>query len=103
MLIVRSVNGVPIRFTGERWNHITRRYVEMEGLRDAVLQTMDRPDFVQRGDEGALLAVRRWSEDPIAGRFVVVVYREAGADDGFVVTAYLTHHPATWRETVWRP
>jgi len=103
MFIVRSASGVPIRLTSERWEHITRRHVEMVRLREQVLRTITQPDFVQQGDEGTLLAVRRLTDAPLAGKFVVVVYREVGPDDGFVLTAYLTRRPAPWREIVWKP
>ena len=100
MLTVRSASGVPIRLTSERWEHVTRRHVEMVGLCEQVLRTITQPDFVQQGDEGTL---RRLADAPLAGKFVVVVYREVGPDDGFVLTAYLTRRPAPWREIVWKP
>lgn len=65
MLTVRSASGVPIRLTSERWEHITRRHVEMVGLCEQVLRTITQPDFVQQGDEGTL---RRLTDAPLAGK-----------------------------------
>jgi hypothetical protein len=37
------------------------------------------------------------------GKTLVVVYRETGADDGFVITAFLTRRPGSFerRKQVW--
>jgi hypothetical protein len=36
------------------------------------------------------------------GRYVVVVYREIGTDDGFVLTAYLADRVSPRREATWK-
>ena len=102
MLIVRSSNGVPIRLTDERWQHIVRRHPEIDGYRDFVLETPTDPDYVQKGDFGALLAVRLFPEAVLAGKYMVVVYRETDPMDGFVLTAYLARRPSDRRVTTWR-
>lgn len=58
MLIIRSRNGVPVRLTEERWQHIVRRHSEMREQRERVLETVSEPDLIQRGDFAELLAVR---------------------------------------------
>ena len=81
----RSIRGVPIRLTDERWAHITEQHCELAGLRDEVLAAVARPERVLAGGAGELLAVRE--VEP--GKSVVVAYREDGAD-GFVITAFVT-------------
>ena len=102
MLIVRSRNGVPIRLTEERWQHILRRHPEMDGQRPQVLETLTEPDMIQQGDFGVSLAVRLYPDTPLTSKYLVVVYRELGSEDGFVLTAYLTGRPSDRRVTVWK-
>ena len=102
MLIVRPRNGVPVRLTEERWQHIVYRHPEMDGQREKGLETLSGPDMVQRGDFGALLAVKFYSETPMSEKFLVVVYREVSVEDGFILTSYLARRPSARREMVWR-
>jgi hypothetical protein len=102
MLIVRSRNGVPIRLTQERWQHIVHRHPEMEDQRERVLETVAEPDMVQQGDFGELLAIRFWHETPLTSKFLVVAYREVSHNDGFILTAYLTNRPSARRVTIWK-
>jgi hypothetical protein len=101
MLVISSRNGIPVRLTEERWNHIVSRHPEMLDRREQVLETLADPDMVQRGDFGESLAVRAYSELEL-GRFVVVVYRETRPDDGFVLTAYLAGRPSSKRRVMWK-
>lgn len=102
MLVVHSRNGVPVRLTEERWRHIVDRHPEMEDQQERILETLAGPDMVQRGDFGVLLAVRFYPETPMREKFLVVAYREVSAEDGFILTAYLTRRPSARREIVWR-
>jgi hypothetical protein len=102
MLIVYSRNGVPVRLTEERWQHIVRRHPEMEDQHELVLETLAEPDMIQQGDFGELLAVRFYPETPLTRKFLVVAYREVNPDDGFILTAYLTSRPLVRRITIWK-
>ena len=102
MLIVQLRNGVFVRLTEERWQHIVRRHPEMDGQRERVLETVAEPDMIQQGDFGELLAVRFYPETPLTHKFLVVAYREVGSEDGFVLTAYLTRRPSARRVTIWK-
>ena len=102
MLIVKSVTGVPVRLTTERWDHISTRHPEMQTQKEQVLETVQFPDLVQRGDFGELLAVRHYPSTPLTKKYLIVVYREVSQEDGFVLTAYLTNRPAGRRETIWK-
>jgi len=42
--IADSVNGVPIRLTDERWEHIVDSHPDMSSLLDAVLDAVRNPD-----------------------------------------------------------
>ena len=84
MDIVKSINGVPIRLTEERWyDHIVIKRPYMSGFQQAVLDAVENPQFVLRGNNRSKVAVvnlgrRRWLH---------VVYRELSKTDGFIITA----------------
>jgi hypothetical protein len=86
LLTILSKNGIPIRLTAERWAYITEQHCEMAGWQDEVLETVFQPERILAGSDGECLAVRQ--VEP--GKWLVVVYREL-IDDGFVITAFLTH------------
>jgi hypothetical protein len=102
MLIVHSRNGVPIRLTEERWQHIISHHPEMEEQSERILETLAEPDMIQKGDFGELLAIRFYPETPLTPKFLVVAYREVGPEDGFILTAYLTSRPSARRATIWK-
>jgi hypothetical protein len=56
----RSVSGVTIRLTEERWLHITEEHAEVAGHLHDVLETIGDPEAVDAGGAGELLAVRRF-------------------------------------------
>jgi hypothetical protein len=95
---VTSKHGVRIRLTDERWAHITEEHGELAGLRQDVLATIDAPASIFAGHNGAKLALRELE----AEKYLVVVYREL-ADDGFIITAFLTRRINTLRrrEILW--
>ena len=98
MDIARSVNGVPIRLSYERWYHIVENHDDLASTFHDVLDTVEKPEVVVRGSHGALKAVRSMGRK----RWLVVVYREASRRDGFVITAYsLSQRPKG--EVLWRP
>ena len=102
MLIVHSHNGVPIRLTEERWQHVMHRHPDMETQHEWVLETLVEPDMIQEGDFGTLLAARLYPETPLTRKYLVVVYRETSSEDGFVLTAYLASQLSARRDTLWK-
>jgi hypothetical protein len=84
MDIVYSVKRVPIRLTDERWSHIVNAHDDLAGYYDDCLETIESPDFIFRGLRGSLKAAKAYGRN----RYLVVIYRELNASDGFVVTAY---------------
>ncbi len=81
-----SLNGVAVRLTAERWWHIVENHDELAGYADDVLETIENPQLILRGHADSLVAVRNYGRN----RYLMVVYREVSADDGFVVTAFFT-------------
>lgn len=102
MLVVHSHNGVPIRLTEERWQHILTRHPEMIDHRGLVERTVAEPDIIQQGDFGELLAVRFHPQTSLTSKFIVVAYREVSSGEGYILTAYLTSRPSPRRDTVWK-
>lgn len=86
MEIAYSVNGVPIRLTRERWFHIVENHNDLAGYYDDVLHTLEHPEFIVRGYNASLIAVRGYGHQ----RYLQVVYRQLSKDDGFSITAYFS-------------
>lgn len=81
----KSINGVNIRLTFERWYHISESHQELGGLSFEVLETINKPDIVVKGLAGEYLALRK-----INKKYLVSIYREVNKRDGFVITAFYT-------------
>ena len=86
MAEVKSKNGVSIRLTMERWFHITEEHSEMAGYYFEVLETLQEPKAIYEGKGGESLAAKEIEP----GKYLIVVYKEMGREDGFVITAFLT-------------
>jgi hypothetical protein len=82
-----SINGVRIRLTEERWEHIASRHPELRLYVDKVLETIEHPDFVARGFLGEFKAVRLYLVLPIGQKYLIVAYREIDRRNGFIITA----------------
>lgn len=102
MLIVYSRNNVPIRLTDERWQHIVARHPEMATQRERVLETVGKPEMIQQGDYGELLAIHFYHETPLTQKYLVVVYKEIEVNDGFIITAYFATQPSVRRIVLWK-
>lgn len=85
MDIAISKNNVPIRLTKERWIHIIEAHDDLAGHYDDVLDTIENPNYILKGYKDALIALKRTGK-----KFLAVVYKELGKEDGFVITAYFT-------------
>ncbi|MGC8787378.1 MAG: hypothetical protein ACP5Q1_08140 [Anaerolineae bacterium] len=97
MDIAISIKGIPIRLTAERWFHIVENHDDLAGHYDDVLETIENPDLVLRGYRNSLIAVRGYGHK----RYLMVVYRERSADDGFVITAYFTSE-VDRKKAIWK-
>ena len=96
MEIAHSVHGVPIRLTAERWFHIVEARDELAGREEEVLAVVEKPDWVTRGYRGSLIAWKGYGRK----RYLVVVYKEFGRDDGFIITSYFESKPDK-RRKIW--
>lgn len=96
METVKSVNNIPIRLTDERWVHIVENHDDLAGYLDEVLLAVESPDYVIKGYQEALIALKQKEE----GKFLAVVYKEVGKSDGFIITAYLTSKIKLEREVI---
>jgi hypothetical protein len=86
MDVAYSIRNVPIRLTHERWVHIVENHDDMAGYYEDVLAVIEDPEFVLRGHGGSLIAARGYGKR----QYLMTVYRELSAADGFVITAYFT-------------
>ena len=96
METVKSVNGVTIRLTEERWVHIIENHDDMAGYLDTVLEAVENPDYVIKGYGDAKIVLKKIE----TGKFVAVVYKETSVNDGFVITAYFTTKLRLDREVI---
>jgi len=86
MNTVKSVNGIPIRMTHERWFHIIENHDDLAGRFSEILSTVEYPDYVIKGYGNALIALKELE----SGKYFAVVYKELSNKDGFIITAYIT-------------
>ncbi len=65
--------------------HITEEHSEMAGYYFEVLEAVEEPEAIFAGKTGEFIAVREIEKD----KYIVVIYKELGKEDGFVITAFL--------------
>lgn len=99
--IVNSINGIKIRLTDERWNHIVNVHQEID-IKDykRFLKVISSPEIIFKGGRDELLAIQKVSRKSL---WIVVPYKEVNKQDGFVLTAYFTSD-LTWlfkKEIIW--
>ena len=95
--VAYSVNGVPIRLTDERWEHIVDRKPHERFDAESVLDTVEQPTYILRGQSGALVAVKPFGRS----KYLHVAYRELTENDGFIITAF-TRERVNKRQIIWR-
>ncbi len=88
--VARSLNGVSIRLTTERWAHIIEAHDNMVGLHEWVLEAIADPDTIAAGWDDGLIAIQHRTETPKGEKHIIAVYREIDQADGFVITAFMT-------------
>jgi hypothetical protein len=98
MEMAYSVNGVPIRLTKERWEHIVNNKPYMESYDERILDAIEKPTFVLRGYAGSLVAILSVGRQ----QYLHVVYKEVGQEDGFIITAFIARK-YNRRMIVWSP
>ncbi|OGW16908.1 MAG: hypothetical protein A3G93_08870 [Nitrospinae bacterium RIFCSPLOWO2_12_FULL_45_22] len=78
------VHILPYFMGNERWYHIIENHDDLASYFYEVLEAIEKPDFVIRGNKGTLKATRNIGKN----KWLVVIYREVSEKDGFVITAY---------------
>ncbi len=81
--IADSINGVRIRLTDERWEHILYRRPEMASFIETLLDAVEDPEYILRAYKGTLIAIVHLGKRS----YLNVVYRELSHTDGFIITA----------------
>jgi hypothetical protein len=76
-----SVNGVPIRLTEERWEHILDSHPDLASLLETLLDAVENPDYILASRRGALAAVLVLGRD--AFLHVFYVEKSRGMDSLF--------------------
>ena len=101
-LTTKSVKGIRIRLTEQRWNHIIRRHKELKNHATKVLFTVEKPDLVIVRRVDALIAIKYFRE--IKPHYLIVAYREINDVDGFIITAHFISniHDIRRRRIVWQ-
>lgn len=96
-----SVNGVQIRLTQERWDHIIKTHQEIDPNDfKEFMKVINNPEFILKGAKRELLAVQKVPRKKL---WIVVPYKEITKQDGFMLTAYFTSD-LTWlfkKEIIW--
>jgi hypothetical protein len=69
MDILKSVNGVPVRLTDERWVHIVENHDDLTGFYDEIGDIIEYPEYVIKGYEDTLIALRKMGKN----KFLCVV------------------------------
>lgn len=82
--IVESIDGVPIRLTDERCEHILDEHPFLSGYYQRILSTVENPVFVLRGYHRSKIAVNNYGRK----KWLHVIYREINNNDGFIIPAY---------------
>jgi hypothetical protein len=84
LAIVNSINGVSIRLTEERWEHVLENHPALsDSDMGLILDAVADPEYILSGYRGSLIAVVSLGRF----RYLHVMYRETNRDDGFVITA----------------
>ena len=79
--------------------YLTENHDDLAGHYDNVLNVIEYPDYIIEGHGNALIALKRIGKE----KFLAVVYKEIGKEDGFIITAYFTEKLKLEEETIlWR-
>ena len=76
-------NGFHIRIPFERWIHITESHDYMAGQIDLVVETLEDPDYLIRGWDDEVIALKEYRSINSRDNFTVVVNKNE--DYGFVI------------------
>lgn len=90
-LTIKSIKGIEIRLTKERWSHILEHHPEIEQFLDEILSTVSNPKNLYLHPKKQILAATN-SYDKLEtyglAKNIAVHYREF-TRDGFILTAFV--------------
>ena len=90
--------------TDERISHIMINHPETKNCISWFLETIENPNFILAGDFGEFLAVKLYDKTPVTNdKYLIVVYKETGKLDGFILTAYFSRGINKTRRILWKP
>lgn len=91
MDILTDYNGISIRLTDERLQHITDAHPSVLELPNAIAETLESPDTVRLSlrSRDTKLYYRWYTETKYNDKYVCVVV-VISEDDAWIITAYLT-------------
>jgi NADPH-dependent curcumin reductase CurA len=102
MIIVNSINNIPIRVSDERVSHIFENHPEMKSQLERIIKTLEKPELITKGDSGEVLAIKHYNKSPVTNnKYLIAVYKELSMD-GFLITAYYTRKYNLNREVLWK-
>lgn len=68
-----------------------------------ILETIEEPDLIMKGDFGELIAGKIYDKTPVSiNKYLVVVYKESDSESGFIITAYYTSKLNKSRDVIWK-
>ncbi|PJB74626.1 MAG: hypothetical protein CO096_03150, partial [Armatimonadetes bacterium CG_4_9_14_3_um_filter_66_14] len=88
---------LPLRCVPNLRGYVVESHEELASYYHEVLETIEDPALVVRGNRGTLKAARNLGRL----KWLIVVYREVSREDGFLITAYLLDTKPKG-EVVWR-
>jgi len=74
----------------------------MTTVKRKVCETVSSPDLILEGDYGEMLAVRYFENTPLAGKYLIAVYKEISKIEGFLITPYFTNEYSKRRRVLWK-
>lgn len=102
MLFLDS-QGKKILLSEERWKHINERHPETRLQEQIISHTLAEPDYIQEGNKGERLTIKKFSKTPISeNKYCIVVSRDVDLNKGFIITAYFTRRPSFKRKLLWK-
>jgi hypothetical protein len=102
MAVAVSKNGVSIRLTDERWQHITVGHPEVADYYFEILETIEQPQIIFEGRNEELIAIKKFEK--ISPKFIVVIYKELNIEDGFIITSFVSKRQQEFakKKIIWK-
>lgn len=100
--VVKTAHGAKVKLHSDVLERTIRKHGELRGCEHMILETIEEPDYIIKGHNRELLAIKHYTETPIEPKDMIVVYRE---DKELIITAFLsskTHKLLRRRPIIWQ-